>query len=242
MRTWTCAASTEPTVIAPPAAPPRRPRNWLLIATHAAAWVPLGRVLWSTVGNPNTVNPIQDLTFGTGLPALIFLLLSLAVTPANTLFGWRWALPLRRWLGLYAFFYAALHLLIFVGLDYGFDSALLSDAIFEKRYALVGLAAFLILLPLALTSTRGWQQRLGKAWKQLHRLVYAAAALAVVHFVWLVKADIREPLVYGAILGLLLLARLPAVRRRLGRLRASYSRPPRTASDAGPAVPTDQAS
>ncbi len=226
----------------PPAALPRRPRNWLLIATHLAAWVPLGRVLLSTFGNPNAVNPIQDLTFGTGLPALIFLLLSLAVTPANTLFGWRWALPLRKWLGLYAFFYATAHLLIFVGLDYGFDVGLLSEAIFEKRYALVGLAAFLILLPLALTSTRGWQQRLGKVWKQLHRLVYLAAALAVVHFVWLVKADIREPLAYGAVLGVLLLARLPAVRRRLARLRSPSGRAPQATSGAPPGVPSDPAS
>lgn len=228
----------------PKSAPPRRRLNWLLAATHLAACVPLGRVLLSTFGDPGTVNPIQDLTFGTGLPALIFLLLSLAVTPANALLGWRWALPLRRWLGLYAFFYAAAHLLIFVGLDYGFDAALIYEAIFEKRYALVGFLAFLILSALALTSTRGWQRRLGKAWKQLHRLVYAAAGLAVVHFVWLVKADVREPLAYGAVLGLLLLARVPAVRRRLAGLRASAGRqirpqPPEAAPDAAPAVPSD---
>lgn len=202
----------------------RRPRlsaAWRLAGVHAACWLPLAWVLFSYWRDPLKINPIQDFTFGTGLPALILLLLSLAVTPANTLFGWRWAIPLRKWLGLYAFFYVCLHLLIFVGLDYGFDPALIYEAIFEKRYALVGFAAFLILLPLALTSTRGWQQRLGQAWKRLHRLVYLAAVLAVIHFVWLVKADVREPLAYGAVLAVLLVLRLPPVRRRLSGLRTA---------------------
>ena len=123
--------------------------------------------------------------------------------------GIKQALPLRRPLGLYAFFYVCLHLLIFVGVDYGLDWQLIKEAIVEKRYVLVGFTAFLLLLPLAITSTKGWQRRLGKRWKKLHRLVYLAAPLAVIHFVWLVKADIREPLLYGAAVAALLLLRLP---------------------------------
>jgi sulfoxide reductase heme-binding subunit YedZ len=155
---------------------------------------------------------------------LVFLVLSLACTPINSVFGYRPVLRLRRTLGLYAFMYVALHLLIFVGLDYGFDLLLIREAIFEKRYALVGFAAFLILLPLAVTSTKGWMKRLGKLWKHLHRFVYLAALLAVVHFVWLVKSDIREPLVYGAIVVGLLLMRLSPVRRSVSQIRSWFKR------------------
>jgi sulfoxide reductase heme-binding subunit YedZ len=132
-------------------------------------------------------------------------------------------IPARKWLGLYAFFYASLHFLIFIGLDYGFDWSLLYEAIFEKRYALVGFAALLILLPLAITSTQGWMRRLGKRWKSLHRWVYLAGILAVIHYVWVVKADIREPLAWGAVLGILLILRIPAVRKRAANWRARLS-------------------
>ena len=129
-----------------------------------------------------------------------------------------------------------MHLLIFAVVDYGLDLELIKQAIVEKRYVLVGFAAFLLLLPLAVTSTKGWMRRLGKRWKKLHRLVYLAAPLAVVHFVWLVKADIREPLAYGAAVAALLLLRTPRVRRALTNLRyrvsgrakeAPVARPPR---------------
>jgi sulfoxide reductase heme-binding subunit YedZ len=187
----------------------------LQLATHIGAWLPLLVLVYDYWAGNLTVNPIQDITFRTGKPALVLLVLSLACTPLNSLFGFREAIKLRRPLGVYAFLYALLHFLTFVGLDYGFDPALLYGAIFEKRYALVGLAAFLILLPLALTSTKGWQRRLGKSWKRLHNLVYVAALLVIVHYVWLVKSDIREPLLYGAGVVTLLVLRLPAVKRRL---------------------------
>jgi sulfoxide reductase heme-binding subunit YedZ len=125
---------------------------------------------------------------------------------------------LRRPLGLYAFMYAGLHFLIFVGLDYGFDLDLIGQAILNQRYVLVGFAAGLLLLLLAITSTRGWQKRLGKNWKRLHRLAYLAAILAIVHFMWLVK-DIREPLRYGAVVALLLIVRIPVIRRALNNVR-----------------------
>jgi sulfoxide reductase heme-binding subunit YedZ len=167
-----------------------------------------------------SVNPIQDLTLRTGKTALWLLVLSLAATPANTLLGFRPALKVRRALGLYAFSYALLHFLVFIWLDYGLDIALILQDVGSKRYVLVGFSAFLILLPLAITSTQGWMKRLGKNWKRLHRGVYLAGVLAVVHYVWLVKSDIRQPLAFGAAVLLLLAARLPPVRSALSRLRS----------------------
>jgi sulfoxide reductase heme-binding subunit YedZ len=183
------------------------------ILVHLAGIFPFAWLLVDFFTNNLTVNPIQAATFRTGKAALVFLILSLACTPANTVFGFRHALKVRRPLGLFAFFYASLHFLIFVGVDYGFDPALLKEAIFEKRYALVGFSAFLILLPLAITSTRGWKKRLGKSWSRLHKLVYLAGLLVVVHYVWLVKSDIRIPLLYGLVVVILLILRLPPIRR-----------------------------
>jgi sulfoxide reductase heme-binding subunit YedZ len=119
--------------------------------------------------------------------------------------------------------YAALHFSIFVGLDYGFDPQLIGEAIAEKRFVLVGFTAFLLLLPLAITSTKGWMRRLGKRWKQLHRLVYVAAVLVIFHYIWLVKADIREPLAYGALVALLFVLRAPPVRRAITRFRQRHT-------------------
>jgi len=187
----------------------------LQIAAHLGAWLPLLVLVYDYRADNLTVNPIQDITFRTGKPALVLLILSLACSPLNSLFGFRQAIKLRRPLGVYAFLYALLHFLTFIGLDYGFNPKLLYDAIFEKRYALVGFAAFLILLPLALTSTKGWQRRLGKAWKRLHCLVYVAALLVIVHYVWLVKSDIREPLAYGAGVAALLLLRVTPIKQRV---------------------------
>lgn len=186
---------------------------------HAGSLAPLAVLIWDAFTNNLTANPIQAATLRTGKTALVLLILSLAATPVNTILGFREALRVRRPLGLYAFFYASIHFLIFIGLDYTFDWSLIRNALFEKRYAVVGFAAFLILLPLALTSTQGWQRRLKKRWKSLHKLVYLAALLVIVHFVWLVKADIREPLLYGALVGLLLLMRLPPIRRWVSQVR-----------------------
>ncbi|MGD8603498.1 MAG: protein-methionine-sulfoxide reductase heme-binding subunit MsrQ [Anaerolineales bacterium] len=194
--------------------------NWPLILTHVGAIAPLAWLSWQYFNGFFWVNPIQDLTLRTGKAALVLLVLTLACTPVNTLLGWRPALKMRRWLGLYAFGYAAIHFAIFVGLDYGFNPQLLLEAIFEKRFALVGFAAGLLMLPLAITSTKGWQRRMGQRWKKLHRLVYLAASLAVIHYIWLVKADIRPPLTFGAIIGLLFLMRWKPVRQKLVRFRS----------------------
>ncbi len=200
-------------------------KNLLRLVAHIAALIPLALLLWDGAHDQLTVNPIQEITARTGKSALVLLVLSLAATPLNMLFGLSQALPLRRPLGLYAFLYATLHLLTFAWLDYGLDWELLGEEIAEKRYVLVGFAAFVLLVPLALTSTKGAMRRLGKRWKSLHRLVYLAALLAVVHFLWLVKADVREPLAYGAVVVGLLALRLRPVRRALTRLRQRCRRP-----------------
>jgi sulfoxide reductase heme-binding subunit YedZ len=193
------------------------------IGVHLGALAPLALLVWGYSTQTLGVNPIQEITLRTGKTALVLLLLSLAVTPASRLTRFKMVVHVRRPLGVYAFLYAGLHFLTFIGLDYGFDWGLIQGAIFEKRYALIGLAAFLLLLPLALTSTRGWQRRLGRRWKGLHRLVYPAALLVVVHYVWLVKSDIRTPLAYGAVLGLLLALRLKGVRRLVSRARGGLA-------------------
>jgi sulfoxide reductase heme-binding subunit YedZ len=200
----------------------RMPRlTKLQILVYLAGLFPLAWLIYDFVTGNLTVNPIQAATLRTGKAALVFLILSLACTPLNTVFGFRQALKVRRALGLYAFFYASLHFLIFVGVDYGLDLTLLREAIFEKRYALVGFSAFLILLPLAITSTRGWKKRMGKNWSRLHKLVYLAGLLVIIHYVWLVKSDIRVPLLYGLVVVILLILRLPPIRRYFGKHPAS---------------------
>jgi sulfoxide reductase heme-binding subunit YedZ len=188
--------------------------SWLQIVTHLGALAPLAVMIWDGTHHGLTANPIQSLTFRTGKTALVLLVLSLCCTPLNSIFGFHEAIKLRRPLGVYAFLYALGHFGIFL-LDYNFDLSMLYDAIFEKRYALVGFAAFLILLPLAITSTKGWQRRMGKSWTKLHKWVYLAALLVIVHFIWLVKADIRQPLEFGAVVAALLVVRIPVVKRAL---------------------------
>ncbi|MFN8006412.1 MAG: protein-methionine-sulfoxide reductase heme-binding subunit MsrQ [Terriglobia bacterium] len=212
-------------------------KRWLSLATHAGSLTPLALLIWKFFNDQLTANPIQYVTFRTGKAALVLLVLALACTPLNTLLGWKQTIAVRRTLGLYAFFYATLHFLTFVGLDYQFDPTLLQEAILKKRYALVGFAAFLTLLPLSLTSTKGWMRRLGKNWKRLHRLIYLTAVLVVIHFIWLVKSDIREPLAYGAVMLSLLTLRLASVRKALVALREKIS--PRREALRTAAIPKD---
>ncbi len=190
------------------------------IATHLGSLVPLLLLVWDLQMGQLGADPIRSTILRTGKAALVLLLLSLTCTPLQIIFGWRWPILLRRPLGLYAFFYASLHLLAFVGLDYAFDPALIVDALFQKRFALAGLASFLILIPLALTSTRRAYERLGPArWKRLHRWVYLAAILAVLHYLLLVKQAYAQPLLYAAILAVLLLIRLVPLLGRRRRVR-----------------------
>ncbi len=182
------------------------------ILVHVGSLTPLMWLGWDAISGGLTVNPIQELTRRTGKYALAFLLLCLACSPVNSLLGFRSAIKVRRALGLYAFFYALLHFSIFLVLDYGLDFALIEEAVFEKRFALVGFSAFIILTMLAGTSTRGWKKRLGKKWKWLHRSVYLAGSLVIVHYMWAVKADIRIPLLYGFVLLILLSLRIRRIR------------------------------
>lgn len=177
---------------------------------HGGALYPAARMALELAGG-RYADPVRQLTTRTGNAALALLFLTLTCTPLDTLFGLKAALRARRALGLYSFGYAAAHLLIFAGWDYGFEWAFLGPALVGQRFTLVGLLAFAVLLVLALTSTRGWQQRLGRWWKRVQRLVYAAAILAVAHVLWLSKTP-DKALRYGVILGALLLVRLPPVR------------------------------
>ena len=153
-------------------------------------------------------DPIKELTHTTGEWALRFVFVSLAITPARRFFGWRLLAPLRRTFGLAGFTYAAAHMLTWLALDLGFDPAAVAEDLTERPYVMAGMTSFLILSALALTSTRSAMKRLGQRWIQLHRLVYAAAGLALVHHFWLIKADYRPALVHAAILVCLFAARL----------------------------------
>ena len=207
--------------------PPMFRLNKFQLVVHLAALMPLVVLVIAWQAGSLSVNPIQDATFRTGKAALVLLVASLACTPAHRVFGFRPAIKARRALGLYAFLYAAIHFSIFIGLDYGFDLRLVALELAEKRYILVGAAALLILLPLAITSTKGWQRRLGKGWKKLHRWVYLAGVLVIFHYAWVQKADIRQPLVWGAILGVLLLLRVPAIRQQAAGWRGAIGKPRR---------------
>jgi sulfoxide reductase heme-binding subunit YedZ len=159
-----------------------------------------------------SANPIRDIQLRTGLTAIDLLMLSLACTPVYILTGYSPVMRLRRPLGLYAFFYALLHLVNYIWIDYGFDFPVISKDLFEKRYALAGLVSFLLLLPLAVTSFFRFRQRLGKAWRKIQLLVYPAAIAAVVHYIWQTKIGILVPVIYGIILAVLFVIRLPVVR------------------------------
>lgn len=194
-------------------------KHWFWLLAMIGGAIPLVLLTWG-LWQGSWIDPISETTSRTGSAAILMLILSLTCTPANTLFGFKQALPARKPLGLYAFLYVCLHLLNFIGLDYGFSlRAFFDDALLQKRFMIVGFGAFLILLPLAITSTKGWMKRLGRNWKRLHQLVYVAGILAVLHFLWLVKIDITEPVIYGVILAFLLVLRLPAIRQWISNMR-----------------------
>lgn len=182
--------------------------DYFKIAVHIGALTPLVWLLVDWRLDQLTFNPIQEITKRTGRDALVLLLLALSCAPLSQALKWRRILTVRRTLGVYAFVYALFHFATFVWLDYMFDFALIAEGILEKPFALVGFLAFLILLPLAITSTNGWIKRLGKNWKRLHRFIYPAAVLVIIHFTWAAKQNFREPLIYGSVLVLLLLWRV----------------------------------
>ncbi|MDP6580725.1 MAG: protein-methionine-sulfoxide reductase heme-binding subunit MsrQ [Vicinamibacterales bacterium] len=183
----------------------RRLKPWVF----AACLIPLGLLLWRGFTGGLTANPIEYITHRTGDWTLRFLLIALAITPLRRMTGWSGLAQFRRMLGLFAFFYATLHFSTYLVLDFFFAFDLILDDIVERRYVTAGFTGFVLLIPLALTSSQRMIRRLGgERWRRLHRLVYAAATAGVVHYLWLVKLDIRPPMVYAAILAVLLGVRL----------------------------------
>jgi methionine sulfoxide reductase heme-binding subunit len=182
--------------------------SWFKLAVFGACLVPIGQLLYYAWSENLTANPIEFITRFTGSWALIILLASLSITPLRKILGWNDLIKFRRMLGLFAFFYALLHFSTYVVLDHFFDFGAVAKDIIKRPYVTAGFTAFVLLVPLALTSTKAMIRRLGKRWQQLHRLVYVAAIGGVIHFYWLVKADIRRPVLYGTVLALLLGCRL----------------------------------
>jgi sulfoxide reductase heme-binding subunit YedZ len=197
----------------------------LQIAVHLYAWSALAHMLLDFATGNFSPNPIQELEQRTGRHAITLLVLSLACTPLNTLFRWSEPLKRRRALGLYAFLYAAIHVIIFADLDYGLAWSQIAETILQKPYILVGVAGFLLMIPLAWTSFDIWKKRLGRTWKRLHQLVYLIAPLIVMHYAWSKKGDffaltgdILRPLIYGLIVVIFLIMRISPVRRALASL------------------------
>ena len=195
-----------------------RPSPWLEPGVLVGALVPAAAIVLRGVRGELGANPIAQALNQLGLLALVFLVAALACTPAKLVFGWTWPLRIRRMLGLLAFFYATLHVLTYTGLDQVFDWPAIWKDVTKRKFIFVGFAAFLLLIPMALTSTNASVKRLGFArWKQLHRLAYVAPALGVLHFFWRVKKDATEPLMYGAVVAVLLSLRLVAYARAPAR-------------------------
>lgn len=183
--------------------------SWLKPAVAAGGLLPLAAIVYRWASGDLGANPIAEVLNRLGLLALILLVLSLACTPIKLVFGHNWPLRVRRMLGLLSFFYACLHVLVYAFLDQFMDLRAIVADIARRPFILVGALSFLGMVPLAVTSTKQMVQRLGaRRWKRLHRLSYVVAGLAVVHFVLRVKQDTTEPLMYGAVLVVLLLVRV----------------------------------
>lgn len=199
----------------------RGPRPWLKPAVFAGALVPLAFLLLRAARSGLGANPIAEALNELGLTAFVLLLASLACSPAREALGWTWAIGLRRMLGLFAFFYACLHFTTYAVLDQGLHLQAIWADVTKRKFIFVGFAAFVLLIPLAATSTAASVRRLGfPRWKRLHRLVYLSGLLAAIHFWLRVKKDVREPAVYAAVLAVLLLARI-LVRLRDRRRRSA---------------------
>jgi len=170
-----------------------------------ASLFPLARLVWFAYSDRLGANPIEFITRSTGTWTLVFLLITLSVTPLRKWTGWQWLIKLRRMLGLFAFFYVCLHFTTYIWLDQFFDLQSIVKDVIKRPFITVGFASFLMLIPLAITSTNAMVKRLGgKRWQQLHRLVYLIAIGGVVHYWWLVKKDITQPAIYAAVLLVLL--------------------------------------
>jgi len=207
--------------------PPEKSVRLLKLLVFVLCLGPAFVLTWKGFHGGLGANPIDVITRTTGHWTLNFLLITLAVTPLRRITTMAWLIRFRRMLGLYAFFYGSLHLMTYVWLDKFFDVHEMLHDIAKRRFITAGMTAWALMLPLALTSTSGWIRRLGgKRWRILHRLIYFSAAAGVIHFIWLVKADLRRPLTYGAILGALLAFRLIAWARSRSRAHSPEVRQP----------------
>jgi methionine sulfoxide reductase heme-binding subunit len=197
----------------------RNPKFWVF----GVCLVPLLRLIVLGTSGGLGANPIEFITRSTGTWTLVGLMVTLSVTPLRHLTGWAELLRYRRMLGLFAFFYAGLHFVTYVWLDQFFDPVAIAKDIIKRPFITVGFTAFVLLIPLAATSTHAMMRRLGRRWQFLHRLIYPIALLGVIHYLWLVKKDLTEPLIYGVILALLLAVRLPLGVRLLQRARNCWT-------------------
>ncbi|MEP6643400.1 MAG: protein-methionine-sulfoxide reductase heme-binding subunit MsrQ [Acidobacteriaceae bacterium] len=179
--------------------------RWLKVVVFVTCLLPAARLAWRAYHGALGANPIEVITHSTGDWTLIFLLITLSITPLRQLLGQPWLIRFRRMFGLFAFFYVCLHFTTYIWLDKFFDLHEILKDVAKRRFITVGFAAFVMLIPLAITSTAGWIRRLGgKRWRALHRLIYFSAIAGVIHYLWLVKADKHKPLEYGAVLAILL--------------------------------------
>jgi methionine sulfoxide reductase heme-binding subunit len=183
--------------------------KWTKVPIFLLCLVPLGVLVWQGFHDNLTADPIAYLTHKTGDWTLRFLVITLAITPLRKLLRMPQLIRFRRMMGLFAFFYVCLHFSIWIGLDHFFNWPEMWKDVLKRRFITVGFTGFLLLIPLAITSTAGWIRRLGgRRWQMLHRLIYVTAVLGVIHYYWLVKSDVRKPLFYGFLVGILLAWRL----------------------------------
>ncbi len=182
---------------------------WIKAAVFLACLIPLAHLVWQGSRNRLGANPVEFITHSTGWWTLVLILITLCVTPLRRLAGLPWLLRLRRMLGLFAFFYASLHFMTYIWLDQFFDWKDIVKDIGKRPFIMLGFGAFVLLIPLAITSTNAMVKRLGaKRWQWLHRLIYVLSALGVAHFWWLVKKDTTEPFIFAVLLALVLIIRL----------------------------------
>lgn len=208
----------------------KKPRYTLLqILVHVGGWAPLAVISYNFFTHHLTANPIQAIEQQTGIQALTFLLMSLACTPLSSIFGWHELIQRRKALGNYGFLYALVHVTTFVWLDYGLDVWAMWRDVGTKWYILIGLTAFLMLIPLAITSFKIWMKSLGKDWRRLHNLVYIISPLVAIHYLLSVKGDlfsfrgnIWEPLLFGSIALVLLVLRISPIKKALIGLRTRF--------------------
>lgn len=212
---WTASPSSGPVTERARAGASRKRRVRLLkLAIWIGGLAPASWLAFRFVTGDLGANPIEEITHRTGDWSLRILLAALAVTPIRRVTGWNDVIKVRRLVGLFAFFWVCLHFLTYIVLDQFFGWSYIIEDVLERPYITAGFTAFLLMIPLAVTSTRGWIRRLGKRWGRLHRLVYVSGVLGVVHYLWITRADDTAPLAYGGILLVLLLARVPKRRFR----------------------------